>query len=112
MDISYPQSSSGTTAPTPSPNAVSEKIGDTTEGSKSYPILFPVGSGSSISLTTGLTDGLWFPTGTTVSSGATSSSAALSITDFNIFRGNMISALNVLDQKIRDILDVTKPTCP
>ena len=112
MDISYPQSTGGSTAPTPSPNAVSDKLGDTTAGSKSYPILYPIGSGGSISLN-GLTDnGLWYPTGTTVSSGDTTNSAALSIADFNIFRESVINTVNILDQKIRDILDVTKPTCP
>ena len=112
MDISYPQSTGGSTAPTPSPSPVSDKFGDVTAGSKSYVIIYPIGSGGSISLN-GLTDnGLWYPTGTTVSSGDTTNSAALSIADFNIFRESVINTVNILDQKIRDILDVTKPTCP
>ena len=112
MDISYPQSTGGSTAPTPSPNAVSDKLGDTTAGSKSYPILFPIGSGGSISLDGIHDNGLTYVTGKTVSSGDTTTSAALSIADFNIFRESVINAVDILDQKIRDILDVTKPTCP
>ena len=38
--------------------------------------------------------------------------AALSLFDFNLFRGNVIQAIDILDQKIRDILDVLEPTCP
>ena len=38
-------------------------------------------------------------------------SAALSILDFNIFRIEMINALNLLDQSIRDITAATPPVC-
>ena len=37
---------------------------------------------------------------------------ALSMFDFNLFRWNVIQAIDILDQKIRDMLDVTEPTCP
>ena len=115
LDLSDPQAaSSGSTAPTPSsPTAVSDSLGDRTEGSASYPILFPVGtSATSISLVSGVTDGLTFPTGKTTAEGNTVYSACLSIVDFNLFRGNTIQAIDILDQKIRDILAITKPTCP
>ena len=37
--------------------------------------------------------------------------ASLSVVDFNIFRLQMIKALDELDQKMRDILSVTPPKC-
>ena len=114
LDISYPVSVTGSTAPTPSSSPVSDSLGDrTANASPGYPILFPLGtSATSISLTTGITDGLSFPTSTTTAIGTGVTSVALSVVDFNIFRGNVIQAIDILDQKIRDILDVTKPTCP
>ena len=36
---------------------------------------------------------------------------ALSITDFNTFRKNVAAAIRTLDDKIREILAVTDPTC-
>ena len=52
-------------------------------------------------------------TGTKVGQGNTALDAALSLVDFNVFRarGNVIQAIDILDQKIRDILAVTEPTC-
>ena len=49
-----------------------------------------------------------------VSDGATAViNTAPSILDFNIFRSNVIQAIDILDQKIRDILAVMPPTtCP
>ena len=114
LAISDPQStSSGTTAPTPSSNPVSDSLGDRTAGaSPGYPILFPLGtSATTISLISGVTDGLSFPTSTTTSLGTLASNTALSIADFNIFRGNVIQAVDILDQKIRDILAITPPSC-
>ena len=37
--------------------------------------------------------------------------AALSLMDFNIFRRSVTQAIDILDQKIRDILDVQTPDC-
>ena len=114
LALQDPQSTKGTTAPTPSPSAVSTSLGDRTEGSSpGYPIVFPIGtSDTSISLISGATDGLSFPTGMTTAHGNLASNTALSLIDFNIFRGNVIQAIDILDQKIRDILAVTEPTCP
>ena len=114
LAISDPQSTSGTTAPTPSNNPVSDSLGDRTAGaSPGYPILFPIGtSATSISLITGVTDGLSFPTSITTAHGNLASNVALSVADFNIFRQNVIQTIDILDQKIRDILAVTQPTCP
>ena len=114
LAISDPQSIGGTTAPTPSTNPVSDSLGDRTAGaSPGYPILFPLGtSATTISLISGVTDGLSFPVGSTTSMGTTAANTALSIVDFNVFRGNVIQAIDILDQKIRDILAVTQPTCP
>ena len=49
-----------------------------------------------------------------VSDGATAViNIAPSILDFNIFRSNVIQAIDILDQKFRDILAVMPPTtCP
>ena len=44
-------------------------------------------------------------------SSAALSHSALSLLDFNIFRGNVQNAINILDQKLRDILAVQEPTC-
>ena len=115
LAISDPQSIGGLTAPTPSNNPVSDSLGDRTAGaSPGYPILFPIGtSPTTPTLIPGVTDGLAFPTRTTTSiMGTLPSNTALSIADFNIFRGNVIQAVDILDQKIRDILAVAQPTCP
>ena len=114
LSISDPQSIGGPTFPTPSPSPVSDSLGDRSENaSPGYPIIFPIGtSGATITTVTGVTDGLSFPTTTTVALGNTALDAALSLVDFNVFRGNVIQAIDILDQKIRDILAVTEPTCP
>ena len=39
-------------------------------------------------------------------------SVALSIVEFNSFRIMVIDAINILDLKIREILNVPAPTCP
>ena len=41
----------------------------------------------------------------------TISNTALSITDFNTFRKNVAAAIRTLDDKVREILAVTTPTC-
>ena len=47
-----------------------------------------------------------------VKSGATTiDNTALSIADFNIFRKNVAAAIRTLDDKIREMLAVTSPTC-
>ena len=114
LSISDPQSIGGPTFPTPSPSPVSDSLGDRdANASPGYPIIFPIGtSAATISTVTGVTDGLSFPTTTTVALGNTALDAALSLVDFNVFRGNVIQAIDILDQKIRDILAVTEPTCP
>ena len=113
MDISYPQSTGGSTAPTPSPNAVSAPLGDRTAGATpGYPIVFPLGTAAeAVTLQSPGTDGLSFPTGISAIIGSSPASHALSITDFNLFRTNVIQAIDILDQKIRDILAVTEPSC-
>jgi len=42
---------------------------------------------------------------------ATIDNTALSIADFNTFRKNVAAAIRTLDDKIREILAVTAPTC-
>ena len=116
LAIGNPQSTTGSPAliaPTPSPNAVSAPLGDRTPGaSPGYPIVFPLGNvARAVSLVAGATDGLSFPTSSQVI-GTSPALTALSITDFNLFRMNVIQAIDILDQKIRDILAVTEPTCP
>ena len=108
-----------TTAPTPSPNPVSESLGDRTVGSSpGYPILFPLGPsstpiGTSIPSTDSGLGGLTFAIGTVWAiSNTIPSNTALSVFDFNLFRWNVIQAIDILDKKIRDMLDVTEPTCP
>ena len=47
-----------------------------------------------------------------VKSGATTiDNTALSIADFNTFRQNVAAAIRTLDDKIREMLAVTTPTC-
>ena len=112
LAIDNPESTTeaGELAPTPSPNAVSASLGDrTTPG---YPILFPLGTAAEpVTLQSPGTDGLSFPTGNSAIIGSSPASHALSITDFNLFRTNVIQAIDILDQKMRDILAVTEPTC-
>ena len=38
--------------------------------------------------------------------------SGLSILDFNTFRSKVEDGFNIVDQKIRDILDVVEPSCP
>ena len=45
------------------------------------------------------------------SAATTIDNSALSITDFNTFRKNVAAAIRTLDDKIREILAVTAPTC-
>ena len=42
----------------------------------------------------------------------TVTNTAPSILDFNVLRSNMITAIDILDQKIRDIVMTTAPNCP
>merc|ERR1712029_93294 len=44
--------------------------------------------------------------------GTTTDTVALSVSDFNLFRQQMIIAINLLDQSIRDIVAGTPPNCP
>ena len=112
-------SSPGTFPTIPSnPTAVSCYIGDRTAGaSPGYPILFPLSStaGLSISTTTNVDDGLAYPgtTQTFCSStvSCTAGNTALSIADFNRFRSNVKASIDILDQKIRDILMIAPASC-
>ena len=114
LEIPNPASSTGD-APTPSPNPVSGSLGDRTAGaSPGYPIVFPLGpsAGTIASTDSGLA-GLTFATGAVQQiSNSIASNTALSMFDFNLFRWNVIQAIDILDKKIRDMLDVTEPTCP
>ena len=44
--------------------------------------------------------------------GNTATSAALSIADFNRFRGDVLQSIDILDQKLRDIVAISATTCP
>ena len=44
--------------------------------------------------------------------GNTANTAALSIADFNRFRGDVLQAIDILDQKLRDIVAISATTCP
>ena len=103
-------------APTPSTNPVSTSLGDRTDGATpGYPIIFPLGpSGGVMSGTTDPTlGGLTFATSLVYGiSNTNPSTTALSMFDFNLFRWNVIQSIDIIDQKIRDILDVMEPTCP
>ena len=97
-------------APTTPTNAISRSIGSAT--GTSWPIIFPLGSGAG-TLTAGAGDGGLdlsipvMPLGNTATS-----NTALSIADFNLFRLQSIQAIDALDNKIREMLSVTAPTCP
>ena len=76
--------------------------------SMGYPVIFPLGaSASSIKEIPAIDGGTCYPTGTTTAlcsaAPCTSARTALSISDFNIFKGNVKSSLDILDQKIRDL---------
>ena len=103
-------------APTPSSNPVSTSLGDRTYGATpGYPIIFPLGPSSGV--LSGTTDptlgGLNFATTLVYGiSNTNPSTTALSMFDFNLFRWNVIQSIDIIDQKLRDILDVIEPTCP
>ena len=84
------------------------------EGS-SYTVIFPVGaiSGQTVS-TLNAVPGLTITqtTQTNTAASTTVANTAPSILDFNLLRSNMIQAIDILDQKIRDIVMTTAPTCP
>ena len=81
----------------------------------SYPITFPVGavSGQTVS-TLNAVPGLAIASQTQTNSATSTTVAntAPSILDFNLLRTSMIQAIDILDQKIRDIVMTTAPTCP
>ena len=118
LEIPNPAASTTGDAPTPSPNPVSASLGDRTVGaSPGYPIVFPLGPSPTPGTLSSTTDasmgGLTFATGTVMPiSNTLASNTALSMFDFNLFRWNVIQAIDILDKKIRDMLDVTEPTCP
>jgi len=116
LEIAHPGPVTGD-APTPTNSVSGGSLGDRTYGSSpGYPILFPLAS-SSGTLTApipGFMDGITLlnPPLAYEASNTLPHTAALSLFDFNLFRGNVIQAIDILDQKIRDILDVLEPTCP
>ena len=113
--------------PTPSnPTPVSCYLGDRTKGATpGYPLIYPLGTTAKpIQSTTlagnrfGTDDGLTYLTGiaqalcSTSPAPCTASNTALSIFDFNQFRSAVISSIDILDQKIRDIVDISAANCP
>ena len=110
---------SGTFPTIPSnPTAVSCYIGDRTAGaSPGFPIVYPLSSTVlSISTNTNVDDGLAYPTSNTAAFCTTApcsaTNTALSIADFNTFRSNVKASIDILDQKIRDIVMIAAATCP
>ena len=110
---------SGTFPTIPSnPTAVSCYLGDRTAGSSpGYPIVFPLSSSSlAISTTTNVDDGIAYPTQTTVAFCSTApcnaANTAVSIRDFNALRSAVKASIDILDQKIRDIVMISAATCP
>ena len=109
---------SGTLPTTPSnPTAVSCYLGDRTAGaSPGYPIVFPL-STSAMAIATSLADnGIAYPTTMTTAFCSTApcnaANTALSIADFNVFRGRVKASIDILDQKIREIVMIAAATCP
>ena len=115
LQISPPQAATGD-APTPSSSPVSNSLGDrVSESDPGYPIVFPLGPsfGSLSSKHDSGLAGITIPTQSVMGiSNSQATLTALSMFDFNLFRWNVIQAIDILDQKIRDMLDVTEPTCP
>ena len=77
--------------------------------------MFPVGAVSGQTVSTlnavpGLT--ITGPTQTNNVALTTVANTAPSILDFDLLRSNMIEAIDILDQKIRDIIMTTAPNCP
>jgi len=106
-------------APTPASNPVSQSLGDRNFGSDpGYPVIFPLGpSAGTLADKRDITlGGLTFATGTPPSvfeiSNTNTATTAVSMFDFNLFRWNVIQTVDILDQKIRDMLDIMEPTCP
>jgi len=114
LSVMQPEITSDSAPAAPMPNPVSGAIGSD-EGNE-YLILFPITSAdSSVSPAPTLTDqpssssnipeGLNIDGAFAQTLGNTLDTAAMSITDFNFFRIQMVRAIRVLDQSIRDILD-------
>ena len=106
-------------APTPSnPTAVSCGLGPATGETtgSGYPILFPLTSPAGQTLTDNSavdgTSGLQFPTKTTYAVGTVAAFTAVSLIDFNNFRGAVKQTIDILDQKIRDIISIQAQSCP
>jgi len=96
--------------PAPMPNPVSAAIGSDT-GSE-YPIIFPI-TLNGAALQDGIApEGLNTADSQPQTLGTSMDQAALSITDFNVFRIQMVKALRILDKSVRGILDTQAPTCP
>ena len=109
---------SGTLPTTPSnPTAVSCYLGDRTAGaSPGYQIQNPLSNtaGLNVSTTPNTDDGLAYPNNTTsfcTTAPCTATNTALSIADFNTFRSNVKASIDILDQKIRDILMIAPASC-
>lgn len=112
LENSGPQYNSSATSfpPLPSPNPVSAAINSI--NGTGYPIFFPITAGGAPVSGGSITDGLNIADGTPSALGTTTDTVALSVSDFNLFRQQMIIAINLLDQSIRDIVAGTPPNCP
>ena len=95
------------------PNPVSDAIGsDGTDAGPDFTILFPITDGGAALTPGSIPEGLTTIASVPSALGTTMDNAALSISDFNFFRIQMIKALRVLDKSVRDILNTQAPTCP
>jgi len=109
LSVMQPEITSSSAPDAPMPNPVSDAIGS--DSGSDYLILFPITDGGA-PLTDGtIPDGLNIDAAFPGSLGTDMNTAALSITDFNFFRIQMVRALRVLDQSIRDILDIPFDGC-
>jgi len=113
LSVMQPEITADTNPTAPQPNPVSGAIGraSSTEDGGDWTILFPITAGG-VTMTDGYVPNGLNTAGQSPSAlGTDMNTAALSITDFNFFRIQMINALRVLDQSIRDILSVQAPMC-
>lgn len=101
-----------TIPPTPSPNPVSGNLGSSTGQWPIFnAIVAPGASPAALPVGTfplnGATIRAWKPLDST-----NSDSAAVSLVDFNNFRLSVVNVIDILDFKMREILSVSRPTCP
>ena len=100
------------TVATPSPNAISETFPGSRTGTGRFVVANPIGTGAVIS-DISADDVINIANAPAPALGTTKATTALSLADFNLFVGQMISAVDELDTRIRNIVSVTtSPTCP